>query len=70
MAEARARSEWAQTSSMMALVANVNRNPRRRRRPYRPDDFNPFAQGSREGIALTPENIGLLKGLVAGRRRP
>ena len=42
MAEARQRDEWARASSLMALIANANRDPRKHR-AFRPTDFDPFA---------------------------
>ncbi len=60
MAEARAKDRWAHTSSIMALVANVNRDPKKTR-AFRPSDFNPYAERSPRGIPLTASNIGLLK---------
>jgi len=43
MAEARQRDEWAKTSSLMALIANANRDPKKHR-AFRPTDFDPFSQ--------------------------
>lgn len=43
MAEARQRDEWARTSSLMALLANANRDPKKHR-PFKPSDFDPFTQ--------------------------
>jgi len=42
MAEGRGRFEWGIASSMMALSANLQRDPKRGQ-PFRPSDFNPFA---------------------------
>lgn len=42
-ANARARFEWRQTSSVMALLANVHRNPKKVG-PFKPEDFDPFAR--------------------------
>ena len=42
MAEARNRADWARTSSLMALAANIVRDPRKGR-PARPSDFDPYA---------------------------
>jgi len=68
MAEARARADWARTASLMALVANTNRDPKKTR-PFRPSDFDPYAVGgkSKEGIELSEmsdlkEAFGGLKG--------
>lgn len=41
MAEGRAKFEWGITSSQMALLANLNRDPKKGK-PFRPSDFNPF----------------------------
>ena len=61
MAESRGRATWAIASSIMALVANVNRDPKRRRRPFRPSDFSPYSERRPRGIPLTAGNIDLLK---------
>ena len=42
MAEAKQRDEWARTSSLMALIANANRDAKKHR-AFRPTDFDPFA---------------------------
>ncbi len=42
MAEGRSRDEWARTSSLLALIANAHRDPKKTR-GYKPGDFNPFA---------------------------
>lgn len=68
MAEARGRDRWAHTSSVMALIANVNRDPKKGL-AFRPSDFNPYARKREGGIPVTAENIGLLKGLVKGGRQ-
>jgi len=41
MAEERSRGEWLQTASMMALLANLHRDPKKGR-PRRPADYFPF----------------------------
>lgn len=46
MAEARQRDEWARTSSLMALVANANRDPKKHR-VLKASDFDPFAAPER-----------------------
>ncbi len=43
MAEARARNAWGRTSSLMALLANCNRDPKKSR-AFRPSDFDPFSR--------------------------
>ena len=68
MAEGNARQRWAHTSNVMALIANVNRDPKKGR-AFRPADFNPYLIGRRGGIRITVGNIGLLKRLVKGGRQ-
>ena len=63
MAEGRDRQLWAHTSCVLALLWNVNRDPKRGR-PKRPADFNPYLPASPRGIPLNAENIGQLKALL------
>ena len=61
MAEARVDAEWNHTSATLAMLANVNRDPKKHG-PYRPEDFHPLKRrGNSQGIRVTPQNIGLLK---------
>lgn len=46
LAQGRQRSEWQQTAAVLCLLANVNRDPKKQSRPFRPDDFDPFRAGS------------------------
>lgn len=46
MAEARSRDRWAHTSSLLAMLANVNRDPKRCR-AFRPEDFDPHERRER-----------------------
>lgn len=43
MAEARGRERWNHTASLLALLANANRDPKRTR-AFRPADFHPHLQ--------------------------
>jgi hypothetical protein len=43
MAEGRSRDNWAHTSAVLALVANVNRDPKKSK-AYKPADFNPHVR--------------------------
>ena len=61
MSESRCRFEWSQTSSVLAMLANVNRDPKKHG-PYRPEDFHPLKRrASTEGIRITKSSIGVLK---------
>ena len=66
MAEARSRQRWAHTSSLLALLANAHRDPKKNR-PFTPADFNPHAKKSepiREKVG-----ISILKSIFVDRRR-
>lgn len=62
MAEARQRDEWSRTSSVMALVANTQRNPKKTR-PFRPSDFDPFARVVDKPAQVIPAPVSVLKDL-------
>ena len=49
MAEARCKERWSHTAALMALIANVNRDPKKTS-PYKPTDFNPYHQSRRGPI--------------------
>ena len=63
MAKGRDRQLWEHTSGMLAMIANVNRDPKKTRL-FQPADFNPYRSRRRRGIPLTADNIRILKGLV------
>jgi len=62
MAEARVDAEWNHTSAVLAMLANVNRDPKKQSL-YHPEDFHPLkrCRSSSTGIPITRDNIGLLK---------
>lgn len=71
MAEGRGRDEWGRMSSLLALVANVNRDPKRTS-AFKPADFNPYESGRRStggGVPLTRENFRILKRAFVDRRK-
>ena len=43
MSDARQRHEWSIASTLMAVLANIHRDPKRSR-TLKPSDFDPFAQ--------------------------
>jgi len=51
MAEARTRQEWSRTSSLLALIANVNRDPKKTR-PFKPGDFNPLQERTQPAVKV------------------
>ena len=43
------RMMWNHTSSVMALMANANRDPKRRPTPFEPADFSPYTDEHKTG---------------------
>ena len=67
MAEGRAKEAWQHTSALMALLANIHRNPKKGR-AFEPDDFNPYSEKTSrpDVIVVTKENVSLLKQAFLG----
>jgi hypothetical protein len=59
MAEARQRHDWSIASSVMALLASVHRDPKKRR-AFKPSDFDPFARTADAGQPI-PADVRVLK---------
>ena len=48
MTDARVQDNWSHTSALLALIANVNRDPRKTR-AMKPADFNPYSKSASDG---------------------
>jgi len=68
MAEGQSEEAWNHTASLLAMLANCHRDPRRSR-AFRPGDFHPHKRRRAGGVPLTAENLGLLRRLFAVRPR-
>lgn len=66
MAEGRQRDAWNHTASIMALTANVHRDPKQKRTPYESDDFHPLTETKPEPPTVKV-SIRALKGLFTGK---
>lgn len=64
MAEGRLEAEWSQTSAVLALLANCHRDPKKTR-PFKPAQFNPFAQ-PRRGAAAPKVSMKSLRATLMG----
>jgi len=60
MAEARGRESWARTSAVLALIANVNRDPKKTR-PFKPSDFDPYSAKDRREDAIEVSDMAVLR---------
>ena len=48
MAEGRSRLEWSQTAEVLSMIANANRDPKKKPSPFKAEDFNPWAHEDRD----------------------
>ena len=64
MAEARSKERWAHTSTVLALIANVNRDPKKHS-PFKPADFNPHAE---RAVKITTSDLSILKQVFVERK--
>lgn len=69
-AELLVRCQWNQTSSLMALLANCHRDPKRRSQAFVPSDFNPFSQAAEDAAPLKKIKPSQLARIVVGNERP
>jgi len=68
MAEARGRDNWAHTSAILALVANVNRDPKKTR-AYKPSDFDPYSAREKRDEAIEVTDMAVLKDAFTNKER-
>ena len=67
MAEARSREAWNHTATLLAMLANIHRDPKKGR-VFRPSDFNPHEARKKKGIPIRAGNIGVLKQVFVKER--
>jgi hypothetical protein len=48
MAKGRQKAEWERTALLAAIGANPHRNVKKYKKPFLPNDFNPFADRKRK----------------------
>jgi len=66
MAEALRKHDWSMTSSMMALIANAHRDPKKHG-PFKPTDFDPTSRSHAQPIKT---GVGVLKDVFIDKRVP
>jgi len=66
MAEARRKHDWSMTSSMMALIANAHRDPKKHG-PFKPTDFDPTSRFNAQPIKT---GVGVLRDVFIDKRVP
>jgi hypothetical protein len=60
MAEARSQQAWSHTSAVLALLANVHRDPKKSR-TYKQADFNPHLRDRLTTAQRPKAGVGVLK---------
>ncbi|MDA9755372.1 phage tail assembly chaperone [Flavobacteriales bacterium] len=51
------RRMWNHTASVLATIANVNRDRKRQPKPFTPSDFNPYESEDQPSRELTKQDI-------------
>ena len=68
MVEGRGKFEWSRTASLMALAANLVRDPKKGKAAS-PSDFNPFAQRPPKPVLKGKEMLAALKAAFVRDRK-
>ncbi|HUW99872.1 MAG TPA: hypothetical protein VMY35_02755 [Phycisphaerae bacterium] len=63
MAEARGRLEWAQTAEVLCVLYNAHRDPTKRPRPFRAEEFSPYGRPGRRA-ETPPDDMATVKAAV------
>lgn len=66
MAESRQKHDWSMTGSLMALIANAHRDPKKHG-PFKPADFDPTSRSTNQPIKA---GVGVLKDVFIDKRVP
>lgn len=67
MADARRRDGWQHTSALLAMLANVHRNPKKKPQPFTPAEFNPLADERKKPVKAKT-GVRTLKTIFVDRR--
>lgn len=67
MSEARCRQQWQHTSSLMALLVNINRDPKKGK-TAKPADFNPYEVRTAKDDRVARVSILKLKGMFSKKK--
>jgi hypothetical protein len=70
MAEGRSRAAWDHTAYVVATLANVHRDPKKRPRPYEPEDFHPLRRRARRTPPTAKVTVGELRAILGLKPRP
>jgi hypothetical protein len=57
MAEGKSERLWDHTAAVIATIAEVNRDRKKRSRPYTPAEFHPHVKQKRKGRTISVEDL-------------
>ena len=68
-----AEGAWEPHAEMLAMTANINRDTKKRARPFNGKEFNPFTPASsrapaKRGMPITAGSIFMLKSLLPKKK--
>ncbi len=69
MVEAHRREAWQHTASILATLANIHRDPKKKPRPYSASDFQPVPASATAAVPPKTE-IRMLKRIFIDRSHP
>jgi hypothetical protein len=55
MADGVAQERWNHTAQLLATLCELQRNPKRRSRPFTAEEFHPYLRTRRRGAPLTKD---------------
>ncbi len=69
MADGAQEQAWNHTSAIVAMIAEVNRDSKRRSRPFTATEFHPYhGKKFSRGIRLKTGNLHILKSVFVDRK--
>jgi len=66
MSDARLRERWTHTASVLAMLANTHRNPKKSK-PFKPGDFDPFERQPAQQSPIPTADLSVLKAVFVDR---
>jgi len=68
MAEGHSRDRWSRLASLLAMLANCNRDPKKGR-AFKPADFDPYERSDRkkDAIKITTETLPMMRQAFTGK---
>ena len=72
MSDGHSCQAWNHTAELLCLLANCNRDPKKKRHPWHPFDFHPYAKryGWRKPAPPKTKDLSILKVLFVDQRVP